>query len=80
MIKDVKWYIGIDWATQSHCVCLLDAEGKQVGQRDFAHGGAGLAELCDWLLEKTQAAPARTPPAIQSQAPDLAACLTGDAR
>jgi transposase len=66
MIKDVKWYVGIDWATQSHCVCLLDAEGKQVGQRDFAHGGAGLAELCDWLLEKTQAAPGQIAVAIET--------------
>mgnify|MGYP003387255531 FL=1 len=66
MIKDVKWYVGIDWATQSHCVCLLDAEGNQVGQRDFAHGGAGLAELCDWLLEKTQAAPGQIAAAIET--------------
>jgi transposase len=66
MISDVKWYVGIDWATQSHCVCLLDAEGKPIGQRDFAHGGAGLAELCDWLLEKTQAAPERIAVAIET--------------
>src|SRR5258705_11888812 len=57
MINDVRWFVGIDWATQSHCVCLLDAEGRRVGQHEFAHGGAGLAELCDWLLGKTQAAP-----------------------
>ena len=66
MVNDVKWFVGIDWATQSHCICLLDAEGKQVGQRDFAHGGAGLAELCDWLLEKTQAAPGQIAVAIET--------------
>src|SRR5512134_2112879 len=66
MVNDVKWYAGIDWATQSHCVCVLDAEGKQVGQREFAHGGAGLAELCDWLLEKTQAAPGQIAVAIET--------------
>ena len=66
MINDVKWYVGIDWATQSHCVCLLDAEGKRVGQREFVHGGAGLAELCDWLFEKTQAAPGQIAVAIET--------------
>jgi transposase len=66
MVDDVQWFVGIDWATQSHCVCLLDAEGKQVGQREFAHGGAGLAELRDWLLEKTKAAPGQIAVAIET--------------
>ena len=29
---------------------MLDAAGKTVGERAFAHGGAGLAVLCDWLV------------------------------
>ena len=66
MINDIQWFVGIDWATQSHCVCLLDAEGRRVGQREFAHGGAGLAELCGWLLEKTQAAPGQIAVAIET--------------
>jgi transposase len=66
MVDDVQWFVGIDWATQSHCVCLLDAEGRQVGQREFAHGGAGLAELRDWLLEKTKAAPGQIAVAIET--------------
>ena len=61
MIDDVQWFVGIDWATQSHRVCLLDVEGRHVNERDFAHGGAGLTELRDWLLEKTTAAPGQVP-------------------
>ena len=57
MIDDVQWFVGIDWATQSHRVCLLDVDGQHVSERDFAHGGAGLTEMRDWLLEKTKAAP-----------------------
>src|SRR5260370_20873702 len=67
MINDVRWFVGIDWATQSHCVCLLDAEGRRVGQHEFAHGGAGLAEVCDWLLSKTPAAPGQI--AVASETP-----------
>jgi transposase len=66
MVNDVQWFVGIDWATQSHCVCLLDAEGRPAGQRDFAHGGAGLIELRDWLLEKTKAAPGQIAVAIET--------------
>src|SRR5438552_12279631 len=66
MIEDVQWFVGIDWATQSHCVCLLDVEGRRVNERDFAHGGVGLTELRDWLLEKTKAAPGQIAVAIET--------------
>jgi transposase len=65
MIEDVQWLVGIDWATQSHRVCLLDAEGRRVGEREFAHGGTGLTELRDWLLENSKAAPAQVAVAIE---------------
>jgi transposase len=29
---------------------MLDAAGRVVGERAFAHDGAGLAALCDWLV------------------------------
>jgi transposase len=66
MIDDVQWFVGIDWATQSHRVCLLDVEGRRVNERDFAHGGAGLTEMRDWLLEKTKAAPGQIAVAIET--------------
>jgi transposase len=66
MVEDVHWFVGIDWATQSHSVCLLDAEGRFIGERGFAHGGAGLTELRDWLLEKTKAAPEQVAVAIET--------------
>ena len=45
-----RWFAGVDWGSQRHQVCLLDAAGKVVGERAFPHGGAGLAALCDWLM------------------------------
>lgn len=65
MIEGVQWLVGIDWATQSHRVCLLDAEGRGIGEREFAHGGAGLTELRDWLLEKSKAVPEQIAVAIE---------------
>jgi transposase len=66
MIDDGQWFVGIDWATQSHRVCLLDIEGRHVNERDFAHSGAGLTELRDWLLAKTKAAPGQIAVAIET--------------
>src|SRR3954454_21983953 len=45
-----RWFAGIDWGSAKHQVCLLDEAGTVVGERAFAHGGAGLAALCDWLM------------------------------
>ena len=53
MTDDARWFAGIDWASQTHQVCLIDANGKITGERAFAHGGAGLADLCAWLLSMT---------------------------
>lgn len=50
MHDDFNVFAGIDWATQSHQVCLIDQSGLVLGQRCFAHSGAGLAALCDWLI------------------------------
>src|SRR3712207_3148668 len=44
------WFAGVDWGSQRHQACVLDAAGKLVGERAFPHGGAGLAALCDWLV------------------------------
>jgi transposase len=46
----VSWFAGVDWGSEKHQVCLLDAAGKVVSEREFRHGGAGLAALCDWLV------------------------------
>ena len=44
------WFVGVDWGSEKHQVCILDQQGTIVGERHFRHGGAGLAELGDWLL------------------------------
>jgi transposase len=65
MTDDARWFAGIDWASQTHQACLIDAGGKIIGERAFAHGGAGLAELCHWLLATSGAEPAAIAVAIE---------------
>ncbi len=48
--ETTRWFAGVDWGSEQHQACLLDAAGKVVGERAFAHAGAGLAALCDWLV------------------------------
>jgi transposase len=48
--ETIRWFAGIDWGSAKHQVCLLDGTGKVVGERAFAHSGAGLAALCEWIV------------------------------
>ncbi len=61
-----EWCVGFDWASEKHRVCLLDHTGRVVGERDVAHDGAGLTDLCEWLIDKTRAEPARVAIAIET--------------
>src|SRR6185436_4133765 len=45
-----RWFAGVDWGSAKHQVCLLDGTGNVVGEREFAHGGAGLTALCEWVV------------------------------
>ena len=48
--ETIHWFAGVDWGSAKHQVCLLDGAGTVVGEREFVHGGAGLAALCEWML------------------------------
>jgi transposase len=65
MTDDARWFVGIDWGCERHHVCLLDAAGTVIDERAFAHGGAGLAELCGWLLASSRAEPSVIAVAIE---------------
>ena len=59
------WFVGVDWASQTHHVFVIDAQGRKIGERGFAHGGEGLAEMAAWITEKTGAAPDAVSVAIE---------------
>jgi transposase len=65
MMTEERCYVGIDWATENHRICLLDKDGKCLGERDIAHDGAALAELCAWLVQKGGADPGQIAIAIE---------------
>lgn len=65
-MNEPLWFVGIDWASKSHRVCLLDCEGHRVRERDVSHEGAALSELCVWLLQTTGASPGEIAVAIET--------------
>ena len=66
MTSDFEWYAGIDWASEQHRVCLLDGGSRRAGEREFAHSGDGLAELCAWLIAMSGWEPRKIAVAIET--------------
>jgi Transposase len=42
---------GLDWAKDTHQVCVLEADGEPLLQRGFAHGERDLDRMCELLVE-----------------------------
>jgi transposase len=60
-----RLWVGIDWATAAHQVCVLDAERRVVLERVYAHSGPGLAALVDDLARLESGAPEQVAVAIE---------------
>lgn len=48
---DEDRFAGIDWASQEHAACVVDADGRIVEGRRFGHDERGLRALCSRLIE-----------------------------
>jgi transposase len=66
MNEQIRWFVGIDWAREQHRICLVDADGNRVTEREVTHDGAALSDLCSWLIERTAAQPGEIAVAIES--------------
>jgi transposase len=54
----VAWFLGIDWGSDVHVLCLLDAHGTIRGTRTVAHTAIAVHEAVQWLREQTGVPPA----------------------
>jgi transposase len=64
-MPDYDLYVGVDWATETHQVCCLDAQGQKCAEWAVPHSGAGLAQLTEQLMARV-ADPARIAVAIET--------------
>ncbi len=65
MSDSFLYYVGIDWATESHQVCVLNAECELLAEQSVEHSGPGLAQLVTLLLKVTHNAPDQAAVAIE---------------
>jgi hypothetical protein len=60
-----EWFVGIDWGAETHQICVLDRDRRQVGARVVDHDGTSLAQLADWLWTLSAGHPQRVAVAIE---------------
>ena len=63
--SDYQVYVGVDWASQTHQVCVLDRERRRLVERVVPHSGEGLAAFADELGAFAPDDPARIAIAIE---------------
>lgn len=66
MSEQFDLFAGIDWASDSHEVCVLDASRHVLARKTIEHSGSGIAELCELLLKFSNNQPARVAVAIET--------------
>jgi Transposase len=51
-VLTAQWFVGIDWASEAHEVCILDREGRVHERRKVPHTATGLQAFVDALLQR----------------------------
>src|ERR1700744_5100685 len=46
-----KFYVGIDWATRAHEVCIINDHCEVIERKEVVHSNNGLADMVDWLVK-----------------------------
>jgi len=65
MSNEFQWFLGIDWGSEKHRLCLMECGGKILEQKWVEHSGSALAELVDWLRRLTSGVPGQAAVAIE---------------
>jgi transposase len=65
MQSGFQYFAGIDWGSEKHRVCLMDGDGRAIGERWIEHSASSLAELVDWLRQQALASPQALAAAIE---------------
>jgi transposase len=77
-MEQVTWYVGIDWGSESHAVCLVDATGRRREEQHIVHTADAVQACLEWIITSAGVAPAQIAVAIETPRGALIdACLAG---
>jgi len=59
-------FIGIDWGSKSHAVCVVDAEGQRIFEAEIAHRGGDVLKFVERVLQLADGDASRCAAAMES--------------
>lgn len=66
MVETFEWFVGVDWASEVHALCLIDGRGQIRGTRSVTHTAQSVDEAVRWLCDQTGTGPAAIAIAIET--------------
>jgi transposase len=51
-VLTAEWFVGIDWASDAHEVCIIDRQGREDERRTVKHTAAALQAFVEALVER----------------------------
>ena len=51
-MSNAEVFAGVDWATTTHAICIIDAAGQVLERFEVKHDRDGLAELLRYSLDQ----------------------------
>ena len=58
-VTEDRWFLGVDWGSEQHQFCVIDAAGHIVGARAVAHRATDVHAALQWVQARTGAPPSR---------------------
>jgi hypothetical protein len=65
-MDQVSWYVGIDWGSESHAVCVVDTTGHRREERRVVHTAEAVQACLDWIMAYTSVTPSQIAVAIET--------------
>jgi hypothetical protein len=56
--SEFTFYVGVDWATEHHQVCISDCDGRVVRQQRIKHSGKAITDFMASMEDLAQFTPA----------------------
>jgi transposase len=63
--EEYEFYVGVDWATEAHQVCLIDPQRQILEERQVEHTAPGIARFVGWLEHLGKGDPGRVAVALE---------------
>jgi transposase len=63
--SEYQFFVGVDWGSETHVVCVLDRDRQRIAERSVPHTGVGLNDLADELMALAPSEPGRIAVAIE---------------